>query len=99
VEFRRGAIAETCRALKERFDLVFIDTEHDAASVGRDIEAMAPLLISGGLAAFHDYPDPGWPDVRRVVDEYAARHSWRRVAQADYLGVFRVGSGDDSKDQ
>lgn len=40
--------------------------------------------------AFHDYPDPTWPDVRRVVDERARNLGWKRVAQADFLGIFRV---------
>jgi hypothetical protein len=88
--FCQGEVETICRGLDERFDLVFVDTEQDAASVRRDIEASRPLLAAGGLIAFHDYPDPGWPDVRRVVDEYAARHRWQRVAQADYLGVFQV---------
>lgn len=87
--FRQGEIEAVCRGLNERFELVFVDTEQDAASVRRDIEASLPLLASGGLIAFHDYPDPCWPDVRRIVDEHAGRHRWRRVAQVDYLGVFQ----------
>ena len=62
----------------------------EAASVRRDIEAALPLLAGDGLLAFHDYPDPGWPGVRRVVDEYAARFGWLRIAQADFLGIFRT---------
>jgi hypothetical protein len=46
--------------------------------------------LRGGLLAFHDYPDPGWPDVRRVVDDHARRLGWQRTAQADFLGVFRT---------
>jgi hypothetical protein len=57
--------------------------------VARDIASALPLLAPCGLLAFHDYPDPGWPDVRRVVDEHARRLGWKRVAQADFLGVFR----------
>jgi hypothetical protein len=70
--------------------LVFVDTAQDAASVRRDIETLLPLLAPGGLIAFHDYPDPSWPDVRCVVDEHAARHHWLRVEQVDYLGVFQA---------
>ena len=91
VEFRRGEVGGVAAALAgERFGLALVDTEHDAASVRRDLDAVARVLDPGGLVAVHDYPDPGWPDVRRVVDEYAARLGWVRVAQADYLGVFRV---------
>jgi protein-L-isoaspartate O-methyltransferase len=88
--FHRGDVAAVCGGLAERFELTFVDTEQDAASVQRDIEALLPLLEPGGLIAFHDYPDPAWPDVRRIVDEQAARRHWRRVVQVDYLGVFQV---------
>jgi len=70
--------------------LVFVNTLHDAASVTREIAAALCLLEPGGLLAFHDYPDSGWPDVRKVVDEHARRHGWKRVGQVDYLGVFRT---------
>jgi predicted O-methyltransferase YrrM len=90
VEWRRGEVAEVCAALRERFGLVLVDTEHDAASVARDLGAALPLLEPGGLVAAHDYPDPSWPDVRRVVNGYAGRLGWRRVAQAGYLGVFQT---------
>jgi predicted O-methyltransferase YrrM len=90
VEFRRDDVVDVCRALKGPFEVVFIDTLHDARSVSRDIAATLPLLAPRGLVAFHDYPDPGWPDVRRVVDEHAGRLGWTRIAQADFLGVFRT---------
>jgi hypothetical protein len=90
VAVRQGEVEQICRDLRERFELVFVDTQQDAASVRRDIEVLLPLLAPGGRIAFHDYPDPSWPDVRRTVDEYAARCRWQRVAQADYLGVFEV---------
>ena len=90
VSLRRGDIAVLGPLLNERFGLAFIDTEHDAPSVARDIDVVLKVLEPGGLIAFHDYPDPGWPDVRRVVDEYATRLGWQRIAQAGYVGVFRT---------
>jgi hypothetical protein len=90
VEFCLGDAEQICRMLQERFDLVLIDTEHDALTLARDIEAVLPLLEPGGRLAFHNYPDPGWPEVRRTVDEFARRLGWKRLAQADYLGVFQA---------
>ena len=90
VSFARGGVGAVCERLAGGFDLAHIDTVHDAASMTRDIAAALPLLAPGGLVAFHDYPDPGWPDVRRVVDEHARRLGWRRVAQEGYLGLFRA---------
>jgi len=90
VEFRRGDVTAVCAELGDRFGLVFVDTESDAASVTRDVEAVLPRLEPGGLVAFHDYPDPARPEVRRVADGYAGRLGWKRVAQVGYLGVFRT---------
>ncbi|HEY7158743.1 MAG TPA: class I SAM-dependent methyltransferase [Gemmataceae bacterium] len=89
VVFLQGEIERIVPRLEERFDLVFLDSEQNETSVRRDIEAALPVLRAGGLLAVHDYPDPGWPDVRRVVDDYAHRLGWRRIAQSNYLGVFR----------
>lgn len=90
VAFVRGDVGTVCRGLTATFGLVFVDTRHDAASVERDIVAALPLLTPGGLLAFHHYPNPGWPGVRRAVDDHVRRRGWRRVAQADFLGVFRT---------
>jgi predicted O-methyltransferase YrrM len=38
----------------EKFDFIFIDAEHDYASVKRDFEIYSPLLNEGGILAFHD---------------------------------------------
>ena len=93
VTFRRGDVAAVCGPMTDRFGLVFVDTGHDAASVARDIDVARARVVPGGLVAFHDYPEPGWPDVRREVDRAAAAFGWKRIAQADYLGVFRTPTG------
>jgi hypothetical protein len=93
VTFHRGDVREVVPGLSGRFDLAFLDTEHDAASVARDLALVAPKLAPGGLLAVHDYPDPDWPEVRPVVDEHARRLGWVRVSQTDYLGVFRTPGG------
>jgi hypothetical protein len=91
VGFRWGEPPDVCRALAgRRFGLGFVNAQHDAASLARDIAAVLPLLEPSGLLAFHAYPDPGRPGVRAVVDDHARRLGWRRVAQADYLGLFRT---------
>lgn len=70
----------------DRFEVVFIDSGHDFASVWRDLEVARkhyPFVI-----AVHDYPDPVWPEVRHAVDMWATANRWTRVDQVDYLGVF-----------
>jgi protein-L-isoaspartate O-methyltransferase len=88
VVFRQGEVEQITRNLEDRFDLVFVDTEQDEASVRRDIEAALRVLEPNGQIAVHDYPDPSRPDVRRVVDEYAHRLGWRRIAQANFRASF-----------
>jgi predicted O-methyltransferase YrrM len=90
VTFRHDDVASLRDEFDERFTLAFIDTEHDAESVARDIEFALKVLEPVSVIAFHDYPDPGWPEVRKVVDDYASRLGWQRVAQADYMGAFRM---------
>ncbi|QEL19995.1 class I SAM-dependent methyltransferase [Limnoglobus roseus] len=89
VDFREGSFRYNLPA-SGKFDLIFLDGEHDAKSVRRDLRLAHAALKPKGLLAVHDYPDPNWPDVRRGVDAAAREHGWRRVAQADYLGVFQT---------
>lgn len=88
-KLHRGTFAALVPHLGE-FDLVFVDGEHDAANVRADVELALSVLAPDGVLVCHDYPDPGWPDVRRVIDEMAATRGLVRVRQADYLGAFRV---------
>ena len=91
VEFcRSGPIGPWNLQPDERFDLILIDAERDAASMERDIAEALKVLAADGVLAFHDYPDPSWPDVRRVVDDHATRLGWKRTAQAGYLGLFQT---------
>jgi hypothetical protein len=64
---KEGAAEAVKRA--HRFDMIFIDASHDAASVREDIELWRPLLLPGGKLCGHDYDYPLWPEVKTVVDE------------------------------
>jgi len=90
VAFRRGGFDRVAPGLGERFDLVLTTAEGDPSGVGRDVEAALAVLEPGGSMAFLGYPDPRWPETRRVVDDFAHRLGWRRVAQEDFLGVFQT---------
>jgi hypothetical protein len=87
VEFRTGDAAGVCRGLGGPFGLLSLSAG-DAAALARALDAGVPLLAPGGLVAVQHYPDPEWPDVRRLADDSARRLGWRRAAQAGYLGVF-----------
>lgn len=60
-----------------RIGVLFIDAGHDYTNARRDYDLWSPLVVSGGVVAFHDYGNPRWPEgVTRVVDEtinFAAR--------------------------
>lgn len=49
--------------------LLFIDGLHDLANVAADYSKFFPFVPPGGYIAFHDYSNPGHPDVRTFVDD------------------------------
>lgn len=54
----------------DTFGLLFIDAAHDYENAMRDFALWSPLVVSGGVVAFHDYGNPRWPHgVTRVVNE------------------------------
>lgn len=90
IEFCQGDVKTILSNRSDRFELIFIDTEHDARSLTRDIEMALPRLEPQGLIAFQAYPNPGYPDVRPVVDAFASQLRWKRIAQQNYVGVFQT---------
>lgn len=92
------------RVLNITPDLIFIDGDHNEASVRNDIECWQPLLAEGGLLCGHDYHSD-WPDVIKVVDELLLARQpegtgiWEAVDHLDitesiagYGGFFAQGS-------
>lgn len=51
-------------------DVLYIDGGHTADDVRRDIEALFPLVASGGIVAFDDYSHPRYPEIKTVVAEF-----------------------------
>lgn len=49
-------------------DFVFIDAEHDYASVRNDIKTWVPIIKPGGVVAGHDYTTN--QDTKRAVDDF-----------------------------
>jgi predicted O-methyltransferase YrrM len=90
VEFRQGDIITLCKELSGFFGLGLINAEEDPESLHRKLEVLLPKLERGSLVAIHNYPDPKWPHIRKIVDEFFTKHEWKRTAQAGYLGVFQV---------
>ncbi len=49
--------------------MVFIDGDHTYEGITKDIVAWLPKIQKGGIIAGDDYGGPGWPDVKKAVDE------------------------------
>ena len=62
----------------DRSHLLFIDGDHAASSVRRDLEVWLPNLHVGGTVALHDVVNPAYSGPRREV----ARLLWRSRALA-----------------
>jgi predicted O-methyltransferase YrrM len=71
VQARDEAFLDTCR---DRFDVIYIDTSHDYATVRRQIGQTLPLLNPGGLLSGDDYADSETWGVKRAVSEQLAHH-------------------------
>lgn len=64
--------------------LLFIDADHVYESVKQDFEAFAPLVVPGGVVAFHD----SWADgPSRVIGERDS-DLYRRLVDADAVASF-----------
>jgi predicted O-methyltransferase YrrM len=56
--------------------LAFIDGDHGYDAVRCDFEIVARMIAAGGVVAFHDFGDPQFPGVTRVVGEALASGKW-----------------------
>lgn len=70
------------------FDFLFIDGDHSYDGVKRDFEMYAPLVIPGGLIAFHDINFD--TDVRRFWDEVKVGRRFEEI-QDDKATGFGIG--------
>jgi len=52
------------------FDLVWIDGDHEAATVAHDVEWARKLLNEDGTLACHDYDEATCPGVRQALDAW-----------------------------
>lgn len=69
-------------------EVVFVDGEHHARAVRRDLANAAALLAPGGVIALHDHGDPNAPDVAPAADAWAAGAGWVVRAKAGTLAVL-----------
>ena len=65
------------------FALVFIDGDHTEGGVDVDCSNFLPLLVSEGVACFHDYTLPEYPVVVQSVNTFTP--NWYTLAKAGSL--------------
>jgi predicted O-methyltransferase YrrM len=64
VRFVKQPSLEFMRTTSERFDLVFLDGDHSAVTVYRELAAASRLVNPGGFILLHDYFPGGKPLIR-----------------------------------
>ena len=69
--------------------LLFIDGLHDYRSVAQDFAHFEPWIQVGGYAAFHDCPNPDYPDVEKYESEVIRSGRFSEAGQAESLKVLR----------
>ncbi len=75
--------------LQTDFGFMFIDADHNYASVKRDALCAIGRLQRGGIVAFHDSNDY-FPDVREFLEqEFVRRTDFEFVGQRDSMMAFR----------
>jgi predicted O-methyltransferase YrrM len=61
IEFRRGASQDYMKTTGERYDLIFLDGDHDAWAVYEELSLAMPLLQKDGTILLHDFYPSGKP--------------------------------------
>jgi hypothetical protein len=73
-------------------DFVFIDADHHADAVRRDLAAWWPKVAPGGVLAGHDYESVNCPEVKPAVDGFFGR----AVPAPTGAGCWWVGKAADA---
>lgn len=79
VRFVTAASLDYMKSSEDRFDFVFLDGDHHAATVYREMAASLQLLAPGGLVLLHDY----YPALRPLWDDGA-------VVAGPFLAIQRL---------
>ena len=71
-------------------DLIFIDGDHAAEGLQRDIDGWLQFVKPGGYVLYHDYQSVNWGDVTKIVDLNMNNNpDWHHVLTVDTLIAFR----------
>ena len=71
-------------------DFVFIDGDHLAAGLERDIVAWLPHIKEGGYIGFHDYDSDKWGDVKKTIDRYMNPALFKKILHVDTIAIYQL---------
>lgn len=80
LEFRKFVIPvpsfsfDSLPYIGSKLRLAFIDGAHDFENAKKDADLVIPMLQKGGVIAFHDVHETGFPDLVRLINEYIHNH-------------------------
>lgn len=71
--------------VKIPINFVFIDGDHSYESVKSDFDLVQPWLAKDGIIAFHDFSNPDYEGVTRVIGEALTSGNWMIAGYVDTL--------------
>ncbi len=83
VVFHTGPCLELMQTTNKRFDLIFLDGDHTAQAVYKEVHAALSILNSGGVILLHDYYPKGrplFPDGNIISGPYTALERIKKEA-------------------
>jgi len=84
-------------ATGQRFDAAFIDGNHDAAYLRRELAEITKVLLPGGILVLDDV-DANWDQIRRLFEEIdSGGWPYERVLADGRVGILRRLPDDPSR--
>ena len=90
-EIKVGDSADVLPALKEKFDIGFVDGEHNEPATLSDMEKMFPLLRENGIMFVDDLENP--EQLHYTALNFAAAHRLRMVYHRVHHGLGEISHG------
>ena len=75
--------------LRRRYDMIFLDANHEYEEVKKDIRVWWPRLWPGGVLALHDYGHDHYPGVKRAADEMFGDLGEYRPEEQNWIVTLR----------
>lgn len=71
VSYLQGTIEDFAHVTAVKsFDLIFLDTDHTAAAISRDLSHLAPYMSRRGVVAVHDHGNGMFPEVAPACESF-----------------------------